>query len=359
MNLSVRRPKARRGGGGLGINFGLPMRVKRPLPALSEPGDELNGITELDCTVEVPQQNCELEAAPSNQIHGFHLARSSVHSASSSSQKDTGGEQNLPSACGSQKETSGELSEDCFRNNTVETQGIFAPQAPENLPYNKQPVGSHSFTTNPQPATLNNSSSRRQGDVSNSGHQPIYQIPTLQGLSSESNQGINSSVTIRQQSNNSNAQSTVTSGSLSQHSTARVNHSGPLRWMPGQLLGASHASGYPQEMQFSRPAAVPVQSSQETIMVKGKLYQRLGTIGKGGSSKVSFLVFVIIFFLRRVYAALSAALRPIFAFISNLDQACNSLFPLFLEWIVDFFVYNVSILDRQECTNCGQLPRFF
>ena len=115
----------------------------------------------------------------------------------------------------------------------------------------------------------------------------LHQIPTLQGLSSESNQGINSSVTIRHQSTNSVAQSTVTSGSLSQHSTARVNHSGPLHSMPGQLLGASHASGYPQEMQFSRPAAVPVQSSQETIMVKGKVYQRLGTIGKGGSSKVS------------------------------------------------------------------------
>lgn len=313
MNLSVRRPKARRGGGGLGINFGLPMRVKRPLPALSEPGDELNGITELDCTVEVPQQNCELEAAPSNQIHGFHLARSSVHSASSSSQKDTGGEQNLPSACGSQKETSGEQSEDCFRNNTVETRGIFAPQALENLPYNKQPAGSHSLTTNPQPAMLNNSSNQRQGDVSNSGHQPmLHQIPTLQGLSSESNQGINSSVTIRHQSTNSVAQSTVTSGSLSQHSTARVNHSGPLHSMPGQLLGASHASGYPQEMQFSRPAAVPVQSSQETIMVKGKVYQRLGTIGKGGSSKVSFLVFAIIFFLRHVYCSFKRRLETDF-----------------------------------------------
>ena len=140
----------------------------------------------------------------------------------------------------------------------------------------------------------------------------LHQIPTLQGLSSESNQGINSSVTIRHQSTNSVAQSTVTSGSLSQHSTARVNHSGPLHSMPGQLLGASHASGYPQEMQFSRPAAVPVQSSQETIMVKGKVYQRLGTIGKGGSSKVSFLVFAIIFFLRHVYCSFKRRLETDF-----------------------------------------------
>ena len=54
-------------------------------------------------------------------------------------------------------------------------------------------------------------------------------------------------------------------------------------------------------------------------------------------------------------AALSAALRPIFAFISNVDQACNSLFSTVLK--MDrrfFFVYNVSILDRQECANCGQ-----
>ena len=58
-------------------------------------------------------------------------------------------------------------------------------------------------------------------------------------------------------------------------------------------------------------------------------------------------------------AALSAALRPIFAFISNLDQACNSLFSTVLKMDRRFFVYNVSILDRQECANCGQLPRFF
>lgn len=292
MNLSVRRHKARRGGG---IHFGLPMRVKRPLPALSEPGDELDGITELDCTVEVPQQqSCEPETAASNQIHGLHLARSSVHSAST--KKDMTKEQSLSPASGSQKETSGEHYEGRFRNNTVETQEIVAPQVTENLLYNQQSAGSYSFTANPQPAMLNNSCSTQQGEVSNSGRQPmLYQIPTPQGLPSASSQVIDGSVTIRKQSTNSTAQPVERNGSLLQKKTAQVSHSGPLHSTPGQLLGAGCAPGYPQEMQFSRSAAVPAQSSQETIRVKGKLYQRLGTIGKGGSSKVSCLAFVVIF----------------------------------------------------------------
>lgn len=37
-------------------------------------------------------------------------------------------------------------------------------------------------------------------------------------------------------------------------------------------------------------------------------------------------------------AALSAALRPIFAFISNLDQACNSLFSTVLKMDRRFFL---------------------
>lgn len=41
-------------------------------------------------------------------------------------------------------------------------------------------------------------------------------------------------------------------------------------------------------MQFARPAVVVAQAPQDTIVVKGKSYQKLGTIGKGGSSKVSF-----------------------------------------------------------------------
>lgn len=53
MNLLVCCFKVRCGGGGLGINFGFLMRVKRFLLVLSEFGDELNGIIELDCIVEV------------------------------------------------------------------------------------------------------------------------------------------------------------------------------------------------------------------------------------------------------------------------------------------------------------------
>ncbi|PFX26202.1 Dual specificity protein kinase TTK [Stylophora pistillata] len=134
---------------------------------------------------------------------------------------------------------------------------------------------------------LNNSCSTQQGEVSNSGRQPmLYQIPTPQGLPSASSQVIDGSVTIRKQSTTSTAQPAERNGSLLQKKTAQVSHSGPLHSTPGQLLGARCAPGYPQEMQFSRSAAVPAQSSQETIRVKGKLYQRLGTIGKGGSSKV-------------------------------------------------------------------------
>ncbi|KAJ7372232.1 hypothetical protein OS493_019676 [Desmophyllum pertusum] len=103
MNLSVRRTKTRRGPGGTGLVFGLPMRVKMPLPAVSEPGDELDGIAELESTVDEFQQSCEPEVARRSQ--GNHLAGSSVRTASSSSDAEHGTDQGPPTH-ESHKETS-------------------------------------------------------------------------------------------------------------------------------------------------------------------------------------------------------------------------------------------------------------
>lgn len=289
MNLSVRRQKTRRAPGGLGINFGLPMRVKMPLPALSEPGNELDGITELECTMDESRPSCEPEAAPSSQGAG-----SSIRSASSSSETERESEQKPPPTRESHKETTGHKLEQCVKRNTVEAHGVLTPHAQTTASqvYKQQRTstvqeGSQSFTTNPQSTLLNNSS-RQQGDVSNSSlQQTLHQMPTPQGLSSTHNLSGNASSTIQQQSSNSITPAIGRSCSLSQQNIPQVSHSGQLQAIPGQFQGAGYAPGYPQEMQFARPMVIPAQSSQGTIVVKGKSYQRLGTIGKGGSSKVN------------------------------------------------------------------------
>lgn len=235
MNLSVRRNKIRRVPGGAGITFGLPVRVKMTLPAVSEPGDELDGITELETTVDGSRQSCEPEVAPTSQ------RSSSVRTASSSSETERDSEQRPPTL-EVRKEAFAHRQEKSSENATLESQSVFSSQTTDNQVCNQQrnssmQEGSQSFTTNPCSATIKNISSQQEDGANSSRQQMLHQMPT------------------------------------------------PLHQIPtpqGQTP-SSHSI-----MQFARPTVVAAQTPQDTIVVKGKTYQRLGTIGKGGSSKVSF-----------------------------------------------------------------------
>ena len=295
MNLSVRRNKTRLRPGGAGIAFGLPVRVKMTLPAVSEPGDELDGISELESTVDESCQSREPEVATTSQ-HS-RLASSSVHTASSSSETERDSEQRPPTH-ELRKETSTHRQEKSSENATVESQSVFASQRTDSQGCNQQrnssmQEGSQSFTTNPHSATIN-SITRQQEEGANSSRQqtfhqtptPHHQIPTPQGLTPSSN-SISGSCTVQRQSSSTITPVVPGNGSFPQQNIPQVSHSGPLQAIPGQFHGVGYAPAYPPGMRFAKPPAVATQAPQDTIVVKGKSYQKLGTIGKGGSSKVS------------------------------------------------------------------------
>lgn len=288
MNLSVRRNKTRRGPGGAGITFGLPMRVKMPLPAVREPGDELDGITELECTVDESRQSCEPAVASSSQEN--HLAGSSVRTASSSSETECEIDQR-PHTLEPIKEACGHSLERSTGNATVESQSVFTSKATEGqVCYQQQNSGAQertqSFATNPHSATLNNLSRQQADTAASSQQQTLYKIPTPQVVTPSSN-SINGSCTIQQQ--HSSSITPVVSGysSFSQQNAPPVSDGSQLPTIPAQFHGVGHALGYHADMQFVRPAVAVARAPQDTIVVKGKSYQKLGTIGKGGSSKVS------------------------------------------------------------------------
>ena len=291
MNLSVRRNKTRRGPGGSGIAFGLPMRVKMPLPAVREPGDELDGITELESTVDESCQSCEPAVASSSQEN--HLAGSSVRTASSSSETERDIDQRLHTREPIKEAFSHSL-ERSTGNATIESQSVYTSQATEGPVCNQQQnsgiqEGSQSFATNPHSATLNNFSRQQADAVASSRQQTLHQIPTPQGVTSSSN-SIKGSCTIQRQSSSSITPVVSGNGCFSQQNTPQVSHGSQPTTISGQFHSVGYAPGYPSDMQFARPAVVVAQAAQapkDTIVVKGKSYQKLGTIGKGGSSKVS------------------------------------------------------------------------
>ena len=288
MNLSVRRNKTRRGPGGAGITFGLPMRVKMPLPAVREPGDELDGISELECTVDESRQSCEPAVASSSQEN--RLASSSVRTASSSSETECEIDQRLHTL-EPIKEACGHSLERSTGNATVESHSVFTSKATEGqVCYQQQNSGAqertHSFATNPHSATLNNLSRQQADNVASSRQQTLHQIPTPQVVTPSSN-SINGSCTIQRQHSSSIAPVVSGYGSFSQQNVPPVSDGSQLPTIPAQFHGVGHAPGYHADMQFVRPAVVVAQAPQDTIVVKGKSYQKLGTIGKGGSSKVS------------------------------------------------------------------------
>lgn len=288
MNLSVRRNKTRRGPGGAGITFGLPMRVKMPLPAVREPGDELDGITELEYTVDESRQSFEPAVVSGSQEH--HLEGSSARTASSNSETDREIDQRLHTREPVKEACSHSLERDTG-NATVESQRVFTSKTTEGQVCNQQQnsgtqEGSHSFATNAHSATLNNLSRQQADAVNLSRQQTPQQVPTTQVVTPSNN--INGSCTIQRQTSSSITPVVSGYGSFSQQNTPQVRHGSQPSTIPVQFHSVGHVPGYPSDMQFARPAVVVAQAPQDTIVVKGKSYQKLGTIGKGGSSKVSF-----------------------------------------------------------------------
>ena len=288
MNLSVRRNKTRRGPGGAGITFGLPMRVKMPLPAVREPGDELDGITELEFTVDESCQSCEPAVVSSSQEN--RLAGSGVRTASSSSETEREVDQRLPTLEAIKEACSHSL-EMSTGDATVESQSVFTSKATEGQVCFQQqnsgtPEGSQSFATNPHSATLNNLSRQQADTAASSRQQTLHQITTPQVVTPSYN-STNGSCTLQRQNSSSITPVVSGYGSFSQQNTPQVSHGNQVQTIPVQFHSVGHAPGYPSDMQFVRPAVVVAQAPQDTIVVKGKSYQKLGTIGKGGSSKVS------------------------------------------------------------------------
>lgn len=284
MNLSVRRNRTRCAPGGAGITFGLPMRVKMPLPAVREPGHELDGITELECTVDESRQGAESAVVSTSQ--GKHLART----ISSNSETEREIDQRLHTREAIKDACSYSLEKDTG-NTTVEWQSVFTSKAIEGQVCNQQQTsdtqeGSHSFAANALSATLNNMSRQQADAVNLSRQQTIHQVPTTQVVTPSSS-SINGSCTIQPQTSSSITPVVSGYGSFSQQSNPQVNHGSQLPAIPVQFSSVGHAPGYPSDMQLARPALVVAQAPQDTIVVKGKSYQKLGTIGKGGSSKVS------------------------------------------------------------------------
>ena len=277
-------------------DFGLPMRVKMTLPSVKEPGDDLDGITELDATVDEPQHGCQPEIASSTQ--GTHSTDGSMRTTSSTSKKDIETVQKPPIGTShSATHNQAQSKENGTREN------LFMSQTADSVVSNQRQNSSiqdvfQSITANLPSATLNNSrshhnnSSQQQPDTWSSQQRKFQaqQVPGPQTLTAPSSKSVTGgSSTIRRENSSSITPVVNNSGSFLQHHTP-FSHSGQLLANPGQLPGVGFTPGYPPEMQFINPVvSVASQVPQGTIVVNGKSYQKLSTIGKGGSSKVCSL----------------------------------------------------------------------
>ena len=301
-----------------------------PLPSVKEPGDDLDGIAELDATVDDSQQGSQSEVAEGSQ--GYHSNGSSTaHTASCSS----GAERELDKKPLTGTTTQEQGKEDEARESVFMTQPVdsqvssqrwngSAQEGLQSLTANRHSttlntnsrqeqaeahsasLNGNSRQTEAHPAFLNNNSRHEQAEAhsatlnTNSRQQQaeawssrqqtfqVQQIPTPQGLAAPPCSSVTGgSSTIQRQNTNSMTPVVGSSGSFLQPHIPPVGHSGQLQAVPGQLSGISFAPGYTPGMQSVNPAVA--QAPQDIIVVKGKSYQKLGTIGKGGSSKVCAL----------------------------------------------------------------------
>ena len=263
-----------------------------PLPSVKEPSDDLDGITELDLTVDDPQQSCQPEMT--SGVQGNHITGGSVPTASCSSKVDR---ENDHTKSTGMSHTTAQNQEQRKENEYKED--LFVSQKEDNpisinRQWNNSKIQEHSQsnTTNPHSATLNiNDNRQQQAEAWPSCQQTIQaqQIPVPQGQNAQSSNSIltGESSTFKKQNSSSLAPVVGHSGSL--QLPAHLPHSGQLQTVPAQHPSMGFASGYPSGLQYMNPVAPATpQAKQDVIVVKGKCYQRLGTIGKGGSSKVRF-----------------------------------------------------------------------
>lgn len=261
-----------------------------PLPSVKEPGGDLDGISQLDCTLDDSQQSCQPDAVSASE--GNHKASISAPTASCNSElnreidaKDFTGASHI--AVQNQGHKKGnETGESMFVSQTGD-------KPVSNQQWNARDMmqeGPQSSTTNPHSATLNNISAQHQSEAWSNHQQGIQALQMSFGQEGStlhlSHSIASGSGAVPAQMQNSSSLATVfsNSGSYLQPHIPLASHGGQLQAVPGENLGMGFAPGYPPGTPFPNPAAS--QASQGTIIVKGKSYQRLGTIGKGGSSKV-------------------------------------------------------------------------
>ncbi|XP_074613016.1 dual specificity protein kinase TTK-like isoform X1 [Acropora palmata] len=297
MNLSVRSNKARRLPGRTGIDFGLPKRVKMPQSSMKEPSDDLDGITELECTVDDSQlhgNTSEIKTAP--QENHTTANKAARHTVSCSSEKILGTEQNIGFGTSlSSTAVKKEFSSNGTRNNgsvlrkgedqsSNQQSNVFSRTTQDGVEQ-RAPM-SHS-------ASLHGNKRQPQAEVPlhshrNTQEQQIPLIPQTQKINISNSVGGESDImAVPKQSSGSLGSLFTSGGSLMQPHMPQVSNGGQLKVIPGQSSGIGPAHGYPPAMQLMNTSInTPAQVSQDSVVVKGKSYLRLGVIGKGGSSKV-------------------------------------------------------------------------
>ena len=245
MNLSVWRIKKT---GGLGLNFGLPMRVKRTLPSVKEPvcDDDLDGISALESTVDESQQSCQSEVVLSSQEKHPTDSRAYTVLCSSGTDKKidqkppTGKPCNTIHSQGQSKKN--DTGDSLFTSQTTHCQLSSQEQN------SSMQEASQSFATSPPSATPNNNSRLQQG---HSKHQQT--IPTPQGSVASSSNTFTGSGTLQRQNSSSLTPVFGNSGSFIQHPIPQVNQSGQLQAIPGHLPGTTFTPGVSPDMQYMNP----------------------------------------------------------------------------------------------------------
>ena len=299
MNLSVRSNKARRLPGRTGIDFGLPKRVKMPQSSVKEPSDDLDGITELECTVDGSQlhgNTSEIKTAP--QENHTAADKAATQTVSCSSEKILETEQNI----GFGTSLSSTAVKQEFSSNGTRNSGSVLRKGEDQSSNQQSNVFSRTTQDGvEQRAPMSHSASlhghKRQPQAEvplhshrNTQEQQIPLIPQTQKMNISNSVGGESDIMAVSKQSSSSLGSLFTNGSsLMQPHMPQVSNGGQLQVIPGQSSGVGTAHGYPPAMQLMNTGFnTPAQVSQDSVVVKGKSYLRLGVIGKGGSSKVCY-----------------------------------------------------------------------
>ena len=224
--MSVRRSRARRGLGSSGKNIGLPQRV----PIKTHLGDELDGIQELE-TTESGGRN-ENEQKLESRSEELQVIKE-VETVEPMEIKEN--DQKIESKAEGFKAIKEMDRKECVEINENEQKMEIGEEF--------QPVGCLQDSLRPEPA---NSTSHQDRSLNHK--------------------------TKEQQ-------------------CVPASHSGPVNWS-GHLSHSDHVSngtfipGNPPQVQIGGSRVSAHSVSQETLIVNRKVYQKLETIGRGGSSKV-------------------------------------------------------------------------